>query len=227
MKNKNVAGILALLFGLFGVHRFYLGQRFLGIIYFALSMFGILMAVEEGAPIIVAPAILGFIDSILLFAMPREDFDDKYNAKHRRHSHRRDWNRYSEERYRSSAPSPSAYKSSGIKNFRNYYFEEAAEDFEMALDLAPWRIRVNTLVPGNTEVEHSRGGAIGPEAAKATIPLGYPALPADIGAAAAFLASDDAAYITGQRLIVDGGMDAQLRSPGVDTQIDLSIAERI
>lgn len=137
MKNKNVAGILALLFGLFGVHRFYLGQRFLGIIYFALSMFGILMAVEEGAPIIVAPAILGFIDSILLFAMPREDFDDKYNAKHRRHSHRRDWNRYSEERYRSSAPSPSAYKSSGIKNFRNYYFEEAAEDFEMALDLAP------------------------------------------------------------------------------------------
>ncbi|MCC6613460.1 MAG: SDR family oxidoreductase [Anaerolineae bacterium] len=97
----------------------------------------------------------------------------------------------------------------------------------MALDLAPWKIRVNTLVPGNTEVEHSRGGAIGPEFAEATIPLGYPATPADIGAAAAFLASDDAAYITGQRLIVDGGMDAQLRSPGVDTKIDPAIADRI
>jgi len=97
----------------------------------------------------------------------------------------------------------------------------------MALDLAPWKIRVNTLIPGNTEVEHSRGGAIGPEYAQATIPLGYPATPADIGAAAAFLASDDAAYITGQRLFVDGGMDAQLRSPGVDTQIDPGIADRI
>ncbi|MCO6481097.1 MAG: NINE protein [Phaeodactylibacter sp.] len=137
MKNKIVAGILALLFGLFGVHRFYLGQRFLGIIYFSFAMFGIFMAVEEGAPIIVAPAILGLIDSILLFAMPREDFDDKYNAKRRRRSHRRDWQRYHGQSHRSPAPSLSAYKSSGIKNFRNYYFEEAAEDFEMALDFAP------------------------------------------------------------------------------------------
>lgn len=137
MKNKNVAGILALFFGLFGVHRFYLGQRFLGIFYFAFAMFGLTMAIEEGVAIIIAPAILGFIDSILLFAMPRQDFDEKYNAKRLRRSHRRDWNRFREERYASPAPSLPAYKSSGIKNFRSYYFEEAAEDFEMALDLAP------------------------------------------------------------------------------------------
>lgn len=137
MKNKYVAGILALFFGLFGVHRFYLGQRFLGILYFVVAVFGIIIAVEEGVPIIAGPAILGFIDSILLFAMPKEDFDNKYNAKRRERSHRRDWQRFSEESYRSSAPSLSAYKSSGIKNFRAYYFEEAAEDFEMALDLAP------------------------------------------------------------------------------------------
>ena len=120
MKNKNVAGVLALLFGLFGVHRFYLGQRFLGILYFAFAMFGILMAVEEGVPIIVAPAILAFVDSVLLFAMPREDFDDKYNYRRRKKNHRRDWNRHHEISYRSAQPSLSSYKSSGIKNFRAY-----------------------------------------------------------------------------------------------------------
>jgi 3-oxoacyl-[acyl-carrier protein] reductase len=97
----------------------------------------------------------------------------------------------------------------------------------MALDLAPWKIRVNTLVPGNITVANSMGGAIGPEAAQGTIPFGRPGTPADIAAAATFLASDDAAYITGQRLIVDGGMDAQLRSPGVDTRIDPQLATRL
>ena len=91
----------------------------------------------------------------------------------------------------------------------------------MALDLAPWQIRVNTIVPGNITVANSMGGAIGPEAATKTIPLGRPGTPEEIGAAAAFLASDDARYITGSRIFVDGGMDAQLRSPGVDTQIDV------
>ena len=91
----------------------------------------------------------------------------------------------------------------------------------MALDLGPWQIRVNTIVPGNITVSNSMGGAIGPEAATKTIPLGRPGTPAEIGAAAAFLASDDSRYITGSRIFVDGGMDAQLRSPGVDTQIDV------
>lgn len=97
----------------------------------------------------------------------------------------------------------------------------------MALDLAPWKIRVNVVVPGNITVDNALGGATGPEAAGRTIPLARPGTPADVAAAAAFLASEDAAYITGQRLVVDGGMDAQLRSPGVDVQIDLGIAGRI
>ena len=97
----------------------------------------------------------------------------------------------------------------------------------MAVDLAPWKIRVNTVVPGNITVENALGGATGPEAAGRTIPLGRPGLPDDVAAAAAFLASADAAYITGQRIVVDGGMDAQLRSPAVDVQIDLGIASRL
>jgi 3-oxoacyl-[acyl-carrier protein] reductase len=97
----------------------------------------------------------------------------------------------------------------------------------MAVDLAPWKIRVNTVVPGNITVDNALGGATAPEAAGRTIPLGRPGTPADVASAAAFLASDDAAYITGQRIVVDGGMEAQLRSPAVDVQIDLEIANRL
>lgn len=97
----------------------------------------------------------------------------------------------------------------------------------MAMDLAPWKIRVNVVVPGNVTVDNALGGATAPEAAGRTIPLSRPGTPADIASAAAFLASDDASYITGQRIVVDGGMDAQLRSPAVDVQIDLGIANRL
>ena len=97
----------------------------------------------------------------------------------------------------------------------------------MAVDLAPWKIRVNVVVPGNITVDNALGGATGPDAAARTIPLGRPGSPSDVASAAAFLASDDAAYITGQRIVVDGGMDAQLRSPAVDVQIDLGIADRL
>ena len=97
----------------------------------------------------------------------------------------------------------------------------------MAVDLALWKIRVNAVVPGNITVDNTLSGATGPEAAARTIPLGRPGSPADIASAAVFLASDDAVYITGQRIVVDGGMDAQLRSPAVDVQIDLGIADRL
>jgi 3-oxoacyl-[acyl-carrier protein] reductase len=97
----------------------------------------------------------------------------------------------------------------------------------MAVDLAPWQIRVNAIAPGNITVSNSMSGPTGPEAAKGTIPLGYPGAPADIGATAAFLASDDAAYITGQCIWVDGGMAAQLRSPGVDRQVDPALVQRL
>ncbi len=84
----------------------------------------------------------------------------------------------------------------------------------MALDLAPYGIRVNALVPGsidtqgmNLEVKHDRGQ---------TIPLGRVGEPEELAGPAAFLASDDASYITGHILVVDGGLLAQQRSPQVD-----------
>jgi NAD(P)-dependent dehydrogenase (short-subunit alcohol dehydrogenase family) len=47
------------------------------------------------------------------------------------------------------------------------------------------------------------------------IPLGRFVMPEEIGAAVAFLASDAAAYVTGQILYVDGGLTTQLTPPGI------------
>jgi len=80
----------------------------------------------------------------------------------------------------------------------------------MAVELAPFNIRVNALNPvaGETPLLATFLGEDTPEARArflATIPLGRFSTPTDIGAAAAFLASDDAAMITGVALEVDGG----------------------
>ena len=48
------------------------------------------------------------------------------------------------------------------------------------------------------------------------MPIGRVGTPADIAGAAVFLASEDAAYVTGVTLAVDGGLLAQLRSPQID-----------
>jgi len=77
----------------------------------------------------------------------------------------------------------------------------------MAVEWAP-EVRVNTLVVGmvRTELAHLHyGGEEGVEAVSRTVPLGRLATPADVGAAAVFLASDAAAYISGASLLVHGG----------------------
>ncbi|MDQ0580380.1 SDR family oxidoreductase [Streptomyces rishiriensis] len=77
----------------------------------------------------------------------------------------------------------------------------------MAVEWAP-EIRVNTLVVGmvRTELAHLHyGGVDGVEAVARTVPLGRLAHPADVGAAAVFLASDAARYISGASLLLHGG----------------------
>ncbi|MFJ5259023.1 SDR family oxidoreductase [Streptomyces sp. NPDC088387] len=77
----------------------------------------------------------------------------------------------------------------------------------MAVEWAP-DVRVNTLVVGMVRTEQAHlhyGGRDGIDAVAATVPLGRLAEPADVGAAAVFLASDAAAYISGASLLVHGG----------------------
>jgi 3-oxoacyl-[acyl-carrier protein] reductase len=80
----------------------------------------------------------------------------------------------------------------------------------MAAELAPDRIRVNAIAPaaGRTAMLQSMFGEeieAGIERVLATIPLGRLCEPADIAAAAVYLASDEASFVTGTVLPVDGG----------------------
>ncbi|HKW78625.1 MAG TPA: 3-oxoacyl-ACP reductase family protein [Candidatus Limnocylindria bacterium] len=86
-----------------------------------------------------------------------------------------------------------------------------------ALDLAPFGIRVNAIGPGAIMTEQfAEQSAEARRQRGAVVPLGRGGDPDEVARAVAFMASDDASYITGQVLYVDGGMLAQLRSPQVD-----------
>ena len=77
----------------------------------------------------------------------------------------------------------------------------------LALEAARWKTTVNIVAPGyvETDLTHSHD-----EARRATlsraIPLGRYAAPEEIAAVAAFLCSPNAAYMTGQILVADGGL---------------------
>ncbi len=87
----------------------------------------------------------------------------------------------------------------------------------LAVEYAPARIRANAIIPGQVEsvrTEAHFAAFRDPEEARrrvlATFPLGRLGTPEDVAGAALFLASDDAAWVTGSWLVVDGGRDAAL-----------------
>ena len=164
MKNKTTAGILALIFGGIGIHRFYLNQGGLGIMYILLLwFFGISI-------------LLGFIDAISFFTMSEEEFDFRYNNPERFGNKRRpgtrreyrDYHRSQQDRYqydnrkktrqrpaarRNPSQSPkrsnlrnveppsfnkkNPYKQSGVKKYKEYDYEAAIEDFVKGLEINP------------------------------------------------------------------------------------------
>ncbi len=78
----------------------------------------------------------------------------------------------------------------------------------MALELAPHGITVNAIAPGVVETAMTADLLADPAVAEATlplIPLGRAARPDEVAGAIAFLASDDARYMTGSTLLFDGG----------------------
>jgi 3-oxoacyl-[acyl-carrier protein] reductase len=77
----------------------------------------------------------------------------------------------------------------------------------LAKELAPEKKRVNCIAPGMvaTDMGNRLVAALG-EGVVSTIPLGRIGQPEDIGAAAVFLASEEASFITGKILRIDGGV---------------------
>ncbi|MGN6810838.1 MAG: SDR family NAD(P)-dependent oxidoreductase [Thermomicrobiales bacterium] len=81
----------------------------------------------------------------------------------------------------------------------------------MANDYAHLGVRVNAVIPGFTDTPLVRAVMEDNEEFRrlvGTIPLGRPGKPAEVAAVMAFLASDDASYVTGAAWAVDGGMTA-------------------
>lgn len=88
----------------------------------------------------------------------------------------------------------------------------------LALELAPRRIRVNAVSPGAVDTPLAAASTGTPaiaEAFKAAIPLGRFGQPDEIAAAIAFLAADEASFVTGANLVVDGGLLAGTGHPNM------------
>lgn len=150
MLNKNVAGILAIIFGGFGVHRFYLGQKFLGFLRFgAFIMFTMIVMESRGSAEEVFGFLLGMlflsaaIEGLLFFFMPKDRFNQKYNKHHTR----------------VTAPANVAdLKAEGVDYFKSGDYDLAIEAFQDALD-------VNATDPGvhfNLACAYSKNRSLAP-----------------------------------------------------------------
>ncbi|MEM9383190.1 MAG: 3-oxoacyl-ACP reductase family protein [Planctomycetota bacterium] len=98
----------------------------------------------------------------------------------------------------------------GVPNFSPYVAAKGAQrgwTRSMSQELAPFGITVNMISPGWIPVErHEDDPQDMKDAYRELIPLGRWGTPSDIGAAAVYFASDESGFVTGQTLVVNGGM---------------------
>ena len=83
----------------------------------------------------------------------------------------------------------------------------------MAIELAPYGIRVNSVCPGFIPTDLSREAGISEREIQdyaRKIPIGRVGRPEEVANAFAFLASDEASFVTGTELVVDGGQICQV-----------------
>ncbi|MCD6029969.1 MAG: family oxidoreductase [Thermomicrobiales bacterium] len=96
-----------------------------------------------------------------------------------------------------------------------------------AFDLGEFNIRVNAVAPGMVRTRANfitEDPVAGPEYLKG-VPLGRFTEPAEMAAVVAFLASDDASYVTGELLVADGGTTIGVRLPIPETPFPGAVRE--
>jgi len=144
-RSKTAAALFALFLGWAGIHRFYLGQVGLGILYFCLMFFGISF-------------VLGIIDAVVFFGMDEQTFDRKYNAQEgmvppiyqrmrgfpeaqsRPGSRMASMSRIKPTNNREPS---NPYKVNGIKKYKDFDLEGAIEDFKKGLEIQPQDISLH------------------------------------------------------------------------------------
>ena len=143
MKDKNIAGLLALILGPLGIHRFYLGQPGLGIAYLIFCWMPVVW-------------LIAFIDAILFFVMEQDVFDFKYNRqfvdkreyrrnvgqeRRQRTQHREPQRRTTSRTKQSRKPDP--YLKTGIEKYKDFDFKGAIADFKKSLGVRPKSIKTH------------------------------------------------------------------------------------
>ena len=97
----------------------------------------------------------------------------------------------------------------GNPKFANYVAAKGAQlgqTRSWARELGPFGITVNLVAPGWIPVErHAEAPAEELEAYRKGVPLGYQGKPEDVGRMVAYLASEEAGFVTGQKIAVNGG----------------------
>lgn len=97
----------------------------------------------------------------------------------------------------------------GVPQFSSYVSAKGAQlglTRSWALELAAWQITVNLVAPGWIPTErHSDDPQEAKDAYAAAVPLGHMGVPEDVAETVAFLASEGARFITGQKISVNGG----------------------
>jgi 3-oxoacyl-[acyl-carrier protein] reductase len=97
----------------------------------------------------------------------------------------------------------------GVPEFSNYVSAKGGQlglTRSWAMELAPWQITVNHVAPGWIPTErHSGDSQESKDAYAVAVPMKHMGDPDDVAEAVAFLASEGARFITGQKLSVNGG----------------------
>jgi NAD(P)-dependent dehydrogenase (short-subunit alcohol dehydrogenase family) len=97
----------------------------------------------------------------------------------------------------------------GVPEFSNYVSAKGAQlglTRSWAMELAPWQITVNLVAPGWIPTErHAGDSRESKDAYAAVVPMKHMGQPEDVAEAVAYLASEGARFVTGQKISVNGG----------------------